>query len=242
MRIMTGRSVASFLGIALVVGSTGFLLRAEPPQDVDTWASIGTTDPQATRTGAALATLPDRTTLVAGGVTVEGVPTDSIVIHDPLTNASTTVGQLLAARVNAAATRLDDGRILITGGQVGTLISSDIEIFDPATGDSTFAALLQQPRTGHASALLADGTVLIVGGTTVDDVVLATTERFDPSTNSVSAAEPMAVARTGASATTLIDGRVLVAGGHDGARDLTSAEIYSAFDGEFLPVATQLSK
>ena len=132
--------------------------------------------------------------------------------------------------------------MLITGGDVGGIISSDVEIFDPVTGESTFAALLQQPRTGHASALLADGTVLIVGGTTVDDVVLATTERFDPSTNSVTAAEPMAVARTGASATTLIDGRVLVAGGHDGAQDLKSAEIYSPVDGEFLSVPTQMSE
>ena len=185
--------------------------------------------------------MPDRTTLVAGGLTGEGTATDSIVIHDPLTNASTAVGQLLAPRVDAAATRLDDGRVLITGGQVGSLISSDVEIFDPATGESTFAALLQQPRTGHASALLADGTVLIVGGTTVDGVVVATTERFDPSTHSVTATEPMAVARTGASATTLIDGRVLVAGGHDGAQDLASAEIYSPFDDTFLPVETAMS-
>ena len=95
MRISTGRSIAFVLGIALVVGSTGFLLQAEPPQEVGTWASIGTTDPQATRTGAAVATLPDRTTLVAGGLTAEGAATDSIVIHDPLTNSSTQVGQLL---------------------------------------------------------------------------------------------------------------------------------------------------
>ena len=237
-----GRTIAFIVGIALVVWSTGFLLQAEPPQAVDTWASIGTADPQAARTGAAIATLSDRTTLVAGGLTGEGTATDSIVIHDPLTNASTAVGQLLAPRVDAAATRLDDGRVLITGGQVGSLISSDVEIFDPATGESTFAALLQQPRTGHASALLADGTVLIVGGTTVDGVVLATTERFDPSTHSVTATEPMAVARTGASATTLIDGRVLVAGGHDGAQDLASAEIYSPVDGEFLSVPTQMSE
>ena len=224
------------------MAASGFLLQAEPPQEVGTWASIGTTDPQATRTGAAVATLPDRTTLVAGGLTAEGAATDSIVIHDPLTNSSTQVGQLLVARVNASATRLDDGRVLITGGDVGGIISSDVEIFDPASGESTFAALLQEPRTGHASALLADGTVLIVGGTTAGGMVLATTERFDPSTNSVSAAEPMAVARTGASATTLIDGRVLVAGGHDGAQDLKSAEIYSPVDGEFLSVPTQMSE
>ena len=121
MRISMGRTIAFIVGIALVVWSTGFLLQAEPPQAVDTWASIGTADPQAARTGAAIATLSDRTTLVAGGLTGGGTATDSIVIHDPLTNASTAVGQLLAPRVDAAATRLDDGRVLITGGQVGSL-------------------------------------------------------------------------------------------------------------------------
>ncbi len=64
-----GRTIAFIVGIALVVWSTGFLLQAEPPQAVDTWASIGTADPQAARTGAAVATLPDGTTLVAGGLT-----------------------------------------------------------------------------------------------------------------------------------------------------------------------------
>ncbi len=137
--------------------------------------------------------------------------------------------------MHASATRLDDGRVLITGGEVGGIISSDIEIFDPAAGESEFVALLLAAAHRHASALLADGTVLIVGGATVDGVVLATTERFDPSTSSVTAAEPMAVARTGASATTLIDGRVLVAGGHDGAQDLASAEIYSPFDDDVPP-------
>jgi hypothetical protein len=235
------RSAAWILGVALVVGSTGFLLEAEPPQAVDTWASIGTSDPQASRTGAAVATLPDGKTLVAGGLTSEGTVTDGVVIHDPLTNSSTQVGQLQVARVNASAARLDDGRILITGGDVADLISADAEIFDPVTGNSTFVALMAQPRTGHVSAPLGDGTVLIVGGLTTDGVALATTERFDPATNSITPAASMAVARAGASATVLIDGRVLVAGGHDGRQDQASAEIYSPFDDTFLAVETTMS-
>ena len=234
-------TIARAFGVALVVGSSGFLLRAEPPQAVGTWASIGVVDPSAARTGAAIVTLADGTTLVAGGLTVDGVATNSVVIHDPLTNSSTQVGQLVAPRVDASATRLDDGRVLITGGRVADLTSADAELYDPSVGASTLVALMAQPRSGHASALLTDGTVLIVGGTTVDGAVLTTAERFDPSTNSMIAATSMAMPRTGASATTLIDGRVLVAGGHDGTRDLASAELYSPVDDTFLAVDTQLS-
>ncbi len=152
-----------------MVVMSGFLLVAAPPQAVGTWEVIGTTDPSSARSGAATATLADGSTFVAGGRLGDGTITDSVVVYDPLTNASTTVGHLLSPRVNAAAARLDDGRVLVVGGEVGVLLTADAEIFDPSTGTSIIivGGAMAQPRTRHAAARLADGRVLIVGGATV---------------------------------------------------------------------------
>ena len=100
--------------------------------------------------------------------------------------ASRAAGQLFAPRVNAAAARLEDGRVVVSGGQVGGAASADVEIFDPVAGTSTFAATMAAPRAWHASSRLADGRVLIVGGATADGSALATAEIFDPETSSVS--------------------------------------------------------
>jgi len=202
-----------------------------------------TTHPLAARSGAATATLADGSTFIAGGTLGDGTVTDSVVVYDPLSNASTTVGHLLSPRVNAAAARLDDGRVLVVGGEVGGLLTPDVEIFDVTAGTSIIAGAMAQPRTQHAAVRLADGRVLIVGGATVDGVALASTEVFDPETFSMQPAASMAVPRVGVTATLLIDNRVLVVGGNSGTGtpDLASAELYHPFSNEFIPVDTHLN-
>ncbi len=140
MRTSTRRHVAFAFGLSAVIAMSGFLLNAAPPQAVGTWEVLGTTDPSSARSGAATATLEDDTTLIAGGRMLDGTVTDSVLIYDPTTNASTVVGQLASPRVNAAAARLDDGRVLIVGGEIADLLSADAEIFDPFTGTSTVVA------------------------------------------------------------------------------------------------------
>ena len=58
------------LGFALaalaLVSGAGLLLRAEPPQEVGTWASIGAAPEN--RIGAAAVALADGRTLIAGGL------------------------------------------------------------------------------------------------------------------------------------------------------------------------------
>ena len=80
---MTGqwiRRAAFFLIVIAGITGAGLMLRAEPPQAVDTWAQMGTV-PDA-RTSAASAVLPDGRTLIAGGALADGTSTDSIVIVD----------------------------------------------------------------------------------------------------------------------------------------------------------------
>jgi hypothetical protein len=59
--------------------------------------------------------LKDGRTLIAGG-SVDGTPTDSVVVFDPNTGSFSLAGHLLLARVGHTATLLDDGRVLIAGG------------------------------------------------------------------------------------------------------------------------------
>ena len=70
------------LGLVLVafVFAATRIIRAELPQAVGTWASLGAT-PES-RIGAAVVLLKDGRTLIVGG-SVNGAPTDSVVIFDP---------------------------------------------------------------------------------------------------------------------------------------------------------------
>jgi hypothetical protein len=220
--------------LALVSGA-GLLLRAEPPQAVGTWTSIGAAPEN--RIGAASVALPDGRTLIVGGL-ANGTPTDAVVVFDPADSSFSTAGQLLEPRAGHTATVLEDGHVLIAGGTVNELLSGDIEIFDPSTGASALVATLAELRSGHAAARFGDGKVLIAGGTGTGGV-LQTAEIFDPETGSVSfTLSPLQTPRAGASATTLIDGRVLIAGGSNGTQDLASAEIYNPSTESFQPTDT----
>jgi len=240
MKFKTRRPVGFALTLVLALGGAGLLLTAAAEQPTGTWASMGGVADG--RSGAAAVPLADGRTLIAGGTGADGVPTDSVVVYDPLANSFIAVGQLAAARVGHTATALADGRVLIAGGVTNGSVSADLELFDPASGTSSVAAQMAQPRTAHAAARLGDETVLIVGGSTVGGVVLSSAELFDPASGSVIAlSTALQQARAGASATTLIDGRVLVIGGSNGSTELATAEIFEPVSQTFAPVDTQLS-
>ena len=59
----------------------------------------------------------------------------------------------------ASATRLTDGRVLVTGGE-----TASAEIFDPETDTFTPTGSMSTVRARHVSVLLRDGRVLVAGG------------------------------------------------------------------------------
>ena len=113
MRTPFKNRVALGIVFAALVFAATHNIRAELPQAVGTWASLGAT-PES-RVGAAAVALKDGRTIIAGG-SVDGVPTDSVVAFDPNSGSFSTVGHLLLARVGHTATLLDDGRVLLVGG------------------------------------------------------------------------------------------------------------------------------
>ncbi len=137
------------------------------------------------------------------------------------------------ARELHAATLLQDGKVLVTGGYNGGYLAT-AELYDPDL--STFTATsgeMKSARAEHTVTTLPNGHVLVVGGTNGSTVV-SSAEIYDPSEDTFTdnGNSPVA-ARSGHTATLLSDGTVLIVGGYSGSSYLNSAEIYDPDDGTF---------
>jgi hypothetical protein len=171
-------------------------------------------------------------------------------IIDPAGGSITVVGPMAHQRSFNTATLLEDGRVLLTGGDVGDSgPTASAELFDPVTGTFREIDPLNHARLYHAATLLEDGRVLITGGYAGD---VTTAEVFDPASGSFEVVGDLVHGRVDHSATLLADGRVLLAGGsaidEDGLisdRALASAELFDPRTGQFAetgPLATERSQ
>lgn len=119
-------------------------------------------------------------------------------------------------RIYHTATRLDDHRVLISGGLHDMARSSNsIEILNLNDGSIVEVGYLLHARSMHTLTALRDGTFLVAGGVE-DGKPLGDSERC----RMISAADinclsdaNMSRARWGHTATLLMDGRVLFVGG-----------------------------
>jgi hypothetical protein len=149
-------------------------------------------------------------------------------LFDPAAGTFTaTAGTLLggylatnpAGRFQHAATRLADGRVLLTGGQGGTSqgVGQSAEVYDPATGLFTSVTPMNSGRWLHNSVALTNGTVMVLGGSTPNANTTASTEIFDPAANGGAGGWTTigAPGRSLATVTLLPDGRVMLVGGQN---------------------------
>jgi len=189
--------------------------------------------------------LPDGRVLVVGGnarlLVVGGngrLPT-SAEVWDPATASFSPAGSLAEARYDHTATLLPDGRVLVTGGEIGKPSkrgAHSAEVWDPTTAAFSPAGSLKKPRSRHTTTLLPDGRVLIVGGSNNESRRIRSAEVWDPATASLGPAGSLAEARGAHIATLLPDGRVLIVGGvHD---DDTSAEVWDPATASFSPAGS----
>jgi hypothetical protein len=145
-------------------------------------------------------------------------------------------GNLNTARVFHTATLLQNGKVLVVGGNDNDNILDSAELYDPVTGMWSFTGRLNKPLTsGHTATLLRDGKVLVVAGDTnispPREGPGLTAELYDPGTGTWSVTGNLNVARGGHTATLLQTGKVLVAGGATYQDTVKSAELYDPATG-----------
>jgi N-acetylneuraminic acid mutarotase len=109
------------------------------------------------------------------------------------------------------ATLLNDGRVLVTGGDS---LGTRTELYNPSTDTWAAGPLMGVGRQYHTATLLGNGKVLVVGIRSVSSP--ANAQLFDPATNtwsSVGSSTSPDLNRMGHTATLLPNGKVLVYGG-----------------------------
>ena len=141
-------------------------------------------------------------------------------------------GSLNTARVAHTATLLQNGKVLVAGGQDehGEYLAS-AELYDPASGTWSTTGSLTTVRGLHKATLLQNGMVLVVGGFDGFNV-LASAELYDPASGTWSTTGSLNTARYLHTVTLLQNGKVLVAGGlNEHVVVVASAELYDPASG-----------
>ena len=122
-------------------------------------------------------------------------------------------GKLRLTRSEPVATRLGDGRVLLTGGQAPVPIVAATELYDPAANAWTPAAPMTDARLWATAVTLADGRALVAGGVQDEEIrPLFTGEIFDPRTGTWSPTGRLNANHVRGAAVVLKDGRVLLVG------------------------------
>jgi hypothetical protein len=170
-------------------------------------------------------TLDNGQALFAGGSSAfnGGPALATAEIYDPTTATfSSTANDLSAGRQSFGITRLNDGRILITGGNAsgnnlgGTGVTA-VDIYDPATNSFKAAASLNSGRALHAQVTLKDGRVVVVGGAQND------AEIYDPVGNTWTAStDRLPAGIKDMKAFELFNGKVFIAAGQNPTDGLTT--------------------
>jgi hypothetical protein len=188
----------------------------------------------------AAAPLPDGRVLVTGGLVPEGggpatIDVATAEIFDPATGSFAPTGDMTVTRFNHSAIALNDGRVLVLGGNG----RQSAEVYDPASG--TFSAVEDMQVVhglGHRAVKLLDGRVLILGGDGGVIQPTAAAEIFDPATDEFTRISDMTTTRMLHFAVLMEDdGTVVIGGGQDATGEvLATAESYDPATGAFTPI------
>lgn len=148
-------------------------------------------------------------------------------------------GDMIAAASQHRDVVLQDGRVLITGGQSGEGGIADAQIYDPATRKFVSAGKMTEPRFVHAMNLLSDGRVLVTAGFSKAGQFLQTSEFFDGTT--FVKGQNLVENRDNQRTVNLSSGKVFIEGGdNEKAGYIASSEIFDPksntfFSGPTLP-------
>jgi hypothetical protein len=99
-------------------------------------------------------------------------------LYDPAAGTLSSAGNFTLSRTNYTATLLNDGMVLIAGGEQAGIKMTSSELLDPTTGTLSATGGLTIARTGHTATRLNDGRVLATGGTDSSGNALASAELY----------------------------------------------------------------
>ncbi len=162
--------------------------------------------------------------MVIGGNGQSSNNLSSTEIYDPSANTWTAGPSLTYGRSAFRAVLLNDGRILVVGGDSPNYTKS--EVYNPSTNSWTIYTTPYQTYEALVTVLGkgANYKVLVAGG---HNPFTANAMLFDPSANSWSTTTSMNAARGYFSLTTLSNGNVLSAGGENNNSVLNTSEEYT---------------
>jgi hypothetical protein len=201
------------------------------------WANISNTADLATARRSHTATkLNNGSVLVVGGV-LDGNPSSTILstaeLISPANSTSSTQNSLTTARYLHTSTLLQDGSVLVAGGNSGSATATAERYNELGDNQWHSSNSMTGARYNHTATFLDDGSgkVLVVGGVSGNSS-LASAEIFDPAANSWATTTDIPYARDSQTATSFGDGtgRVLVVGGIDSGTVSNDAEIYDPND------------
>lgn len=217
----------------------------------DTFKSTGNL---ATARAAPAVLLANGQVLIAGGYSCDSngfcASLRSVEIYDPNSGTFSSAGNMTVDRYGHTMTVLNNGKVLIAGGQSCTPANSctalsTAEIYDPVAGTfSPSIGTLAFARFGAAATRLSDGKVLIVGGHDGTNFP-ATGEIYFPNSDFFGlTSNDLAAPRYQATATLLNNGKVLITGGSTCAAPgcpTNSAELFDESIGRFSSVSNNLN-
>lgn len=141
-------------------------------------------------------------------------------------------GNLNVARAAYAGCLLQNGKVLVTGGEpdvAATSVLSSCELYDSTTDTWTLTGSLSVARNFHQCVLLQNGKVLVVGGFSnyTSQIGTSVCELYDPVAGTWSTTGSLPTGKFQGGLWLLLNGKVLHAGGSvDGNANASVADAY----------------
>ncbi len=160
--------------------------------------------------------LAGKVLVVGGCCDSAGKALTSAELYDPATQQFTLTGSMTTPRMNATATLLDTGYVLITGGAASPTDykgTAKAELYNPATQTFLPTGDMQQARRNHSASRLVNGQVLVAGGFSTPVDPLKNAEIYNPGDGQFVLTGSMPVGRRWQASTLMPNGLVLIDGG-----------------------------
>jgi len=152
---------------------------------------------------------------------------------------TSTNNTMSSAREQCAVVMLNNGKVLVCGGNTNAINSSATDTcdsYDPSTNTFTYIGTMNSQRGCPAYGLLNDGRVYLGGGSTDLYNAIATAEIFDPTDNSFTIVSNLTYAMYCPTTYVLTNGLVLIAGGVDNNFNYVLTPIlYDATNDSYIP-------